>query len=163
MTEPVKPFRIDLASWLVAEGRAGEADTIYRDSCGKEAHASLFRDVRDRPDLFPDRPFVCATCASDLERQELVAYEAALRAHLAAQGQLDDETLNTLRARRDQFLRASDWTQLTDNRDRLGPDVAAAWDAARMAARTWFSTARDTGQIGVFPGAPDDPPSTHNT
>lgn len=153
---PSPPFRVDLDAWLIAEGREVEADTHYQCACGAVEHSKLFRDVRDRPDLFAS-PFVCGTCASDLERQELIAFELAYRAWQASEGTLDGETLNGLRAQRDAALQRSDWTQLADNRDRLGPTAAAAWDVYRAAVRAWFATARDTGEVGPMPEPPSDP------
>lgn len=156
---PTAPFRIDLDSWLIAEDRATEADTRYTCTCGRVQHSKLFVDVRDQPERFT-APFVCDVCASALQREELVAHEAALRDYLAAQGQLDEETLNGLRAQRDVALQRSDWTQLADNRDRLGLPAAEAWDTYRADVRAWFATARDTGVIGPMPEAPTDPVTT---
>lgn len=161
MTAPQPPFRVDLATFLISEGRAAEADQEYRCACGKTRHASLFKDVRDQQALFTGQAFVCDVCVSDLERRELVAHECAMREWLASQGHLDAGELNLLRGRRDAALARTDWTQLQDNRERLGADAATSWDAYRSAVRSWFATARDTAVVGEFPEPPGDAsPST---
>lgn len=152
---PLKPYRVDLASVLRDQGREAEADGIYGcPCCGKSEPAALFKDVRDRDD-FGGAQFVCLTCASDLERCELVAWEEAVRAHMAAEGQLDDETLNGLRAQRDRLLRTTDHTQLADYREQMGEEAYQAVTSYRAAVRAWFQAARDTGVIGELPVAPD--------
>lgn len=153
-TEPQLPFRIDLDAWLRAEGREAEADTIYACACGAHAHSTAFIDVRDRPDLFAGNPFVCSVCASDLQRRETVQWEADHRAWLAAQGQLDEETLNGLRNRRDTLLRATDHTQLADYRETMGEEAYQQVTAYRAQVRAWFATARDTGVVGDLPTPP---------
>jgi len=160
MTEPTPPFRVDLATFLTEEGRSEQADARYSCECRRVVHASGFFDVRDRPDLF-SRQFVCSTCCSTLRREEQAAYEVALREYQAAQGGLGEELLNDLRGRRDVALARSDWTQLLDNRVRIGGPTASLWDTYRAAVRDWFAVARDAGVIGDFPAPPGDAsPST---
>jgi hypothetical protein len=160
MTAPVPPFRIDLKTALIDAGRPEEADQVYRCLCRRRLPADTFVDVRDHIDRF-GTGFVCTTCASDLRRSEQSAYEVALREYEVAQGALCEEVLNDLRGRRDVALAKSDWTQLLDNRDRLGSAASALWDAYRAAVRAWFTTARDTAVIEDFPDPPGDAsPST---
>lgn len=149
------PFRITLADYLTNAGRTEEAERSYRCACGRIVPAAGFVDVRDRPEGEFKAPWVCGVCVSHLQRVEAAEYEAAQVRAAEAEGLLHEETLNGLRATRDLFLARSDWTQLADNRERIGPELAAAWDAARAAARAWFATARDTGVIEDFPTTPE--------
>lgn len=160
---PSAPFRVDLATALRAEGRHEEADGVYPCRCGRpDIPAAHFIDVRDQGEAFPT-PFVCDTCASELQRHEQAAYEQALRDYLAAQGTLDEETLNGLRAERDKLLRATDHTQLADYREDMGEAAYQLVTAYRAALRAWFVTARDTGEIGDLPEPPSDPSTTPET
>lgn len=152
---PPTPYRITLAMALAAAGRMAEASGSYGCSCGREVMAAGFYDVRDQPENFGGQAFACQTCVSDLMRREEAAHVEEVRRVKEAAGVLDDERLNDLRARREIALTRSDWTQLADNRARIGETASAAWDAYRMAVRAWFSTARDTGIIGDFPTAPE--------
>lgn len=151
---PAKPFRVDLATLLQEAGRAEEADQSYSCGCGRVCHASGFRDVRDKPDDFGGRAFVCEVCASELERQELVAWEAATRAAMVAAGQIPEEELNALRAIRDRELAWSDHTQLLDRQEDFTEAERVMWREWRASVRAWFTTARDTGSIGDLPARP---------
>lgn len=162
MSAPTPPFRIDLATALIEAGRPDEAAQKYRCPCRRVLPAQVFVDVRDLVDVF-GTGFICSTCASDLRRTEQAAYEAALRDYEASQGQLCEEALNNLRGRRDVALARSDWTQLLDNRERLGPAASALWDAYRADVRAWFATARDTAVIGDFPDPPGDASPSSDT
>lgn len=156
---PLAPYRISLEQHLIDQGQVEEAAGEYRCGCGRIVAAAGFRDVRDVSDQFGDKPFVCDTCASDLIRREMAEHEEACRLAQEAAGALDEELLNGLRADRDLALARSDWTQLADNRDRLGADLTAAWDAYRASVRAWFGAARDEGVIADFPSAPDGEPA----
>lgn len=157
LTLPLAPYRPSLAMVLTALGREAEAAGAYTCGCGRHVMAAGFYDVRDQPDSFGGQPFVCQTCASDLMRREDAAHAEAVRLAKEAVGVLDDERLNDLRAQRETALARSDWTQLADNRDRIGPVMSARWDEYRAAWRAWFSTARDTGVIGPTPDLPKEP------
>lgn len=146
-------IRIDFETYARANGIPLETDR-YGCECGKAVHVSQFIDVRDRPDLFT-QAFVCEVCASDLMRREKIEAEQKAERDLIAAGRLPEEHLNTLRASRDMCLQRSDWTQLQDNRERIGPEASARWDAYRAACREWFASARDTGTVGDLPATPE--------
>ncbi len=151
---PLAPYRMTLASYLTDAGRLQEASSDFSCRCGRQVMASGFFDVRDRSD-FGGASWVCQTCASDLMRREAAAHEEACRIAREQAGQLGEERLNDLRAQREIALVRSDWTQLADNRTRIGATASAAWDAYRQAVRDWFAVARDTGTVGDFPAAPE--------
>lgn len=151
---PLAPYRMTLASYLTDAGRMKEASSDYSCRCGRQIMAAGFVDVRDRDD-FGGNPWVCLTCASDLMRREEAFHQEACRLAKEQAGQLGEERLNDLRAQREIALVRSDWTQLADNRTRIGPEASSAWDAYRQALRDWFATARDTGAVGDFPVAPE--------
>lgn len=151
---PLAPYRMTLAAYLTADGRLQEAASVFSCRCTRQVMASGFFDVRDQ-DGFGGAPWVCQTCASDLMRREAAAHEEACRIFREQAGQLDEERLNDLRAQREIALVRSDWTQLADNRARIGETASAAWDAYRQAVRDWFAVARDTGTVGDFPAAPE--------
>lgn len=156
MTPLVRRHRIRLDEALRDLGRAAEAGERFDCACcGSPAiPAGLLVDVRDREDDFGAQ-FVCVPCAADLIRRETAEFEALERDRLAAEGKVDEETLNGLRAMRDARLLRSDWTESTRSRDRIGEARAAAWDAYRLAVHAVVDTARDTGVVEDFPDPPE--------
>ena len=155
MTPIVRRHRIRLDEALRDLGRDAEAAERFDCRCGRLGlPAGLFVDVRDR-DEFGDAGFVCDGCASDLMRREVAEAEEAERQRLAAAGQLDEETMNGLRAGRNQRLGPTDFIEASAAKERVGPERTAALLAFRAACHHVVDHARETGEILPFPDPPE--------
>lgn len=156
MTSLVRTYRLRLDQALRDLGRDEEAAGRYDcQPCGAvRVFAALMVDVRDREE-FGGASFVCETCASDLIRQETAEAEELERQRLAALGKVDEETMNGLRAARNQRLGPTDWIEASAAKERVGPERTAALLAYRAACHHVVDHARDTGEALPFPDPPE--------
>lgn len=147
-------YRVSLAQALTDLGRLDEAAGSYACECGGLTPAADLIDVRDRPDLFKAQ-FICPACREVLNRQETYEREQAEKATAALEGQVDDETLNWLKAERKWRLTDTDWVEATAARERIGPERTAALEAYRTACHAVIEHYRATAEVVAFPEAPE--------
>lgn len=110
-------------------------DGRYRcDGCGRVTPSTDLVDARELPQL-PGRWVCRQVCTSQMDRE-------AEAAAVAARAWPTDEQLNDLRAERDLRLLKTDWTQLLDNRTRLGPTNCERYDVHRAHIRAVVTFAK---------------------
>lgn len=125
--------RPTLQEHLLAQGQPVPVSHPCENMCRRERAPAQLVDAAMYPDLWGR--WVCEVCISCKDREEQAMLEAQ-------RPWPTEEDLAGLRAERDLRLTKTDWTQLLDNRDRLGPVNCDRYDLYRAEVRAVVTFAK---------------------